>query len=66
MYEMQNTTYAGGFKASRRLAKIEQEFQIQPYNSIGLGGKHADFFLSLSLPKSFIRLVTFMFISEIF
>lgn len=56
----QDTTYAGEFKVSRRLAKDQQEFQIQ----VGLGRKHADFFLSLS--KSFIRLVIHIFISEIF
>lgn len=56
----QDTTHAGEFKVSRRLAEDQQEFQ----NQVGLGRKHADFFLSL--PKSFIRLVTHMFISEIF
>lgn len=60
----QDATNAGEFKVSRRLAKDQQEFQTQACNSIGLGRKHADFFLSL--PKSFIRLVTHMFISEIF
>lgn len=60
MYETQDITYAGEFKVSRRLAKDLQGFQI------GLGRKSAYFFLSLSLPKSFIRLVTHTFISEIF